>query len=206
VTRYGIEVMFQEIIPGPPRNSYQLEGYYNMDHSPTVLFARQRLRIWPPDFGNTTLCVSIPLSKLAKEKGIVNEFMRTIGYHGLMSAEFKEDERDGTLKFLEINARAWMHFWLSARCGADIIFSSYLDAIGEKTEYVEEYETGVKSIYLLADLGASMKMFLDRDLGFSDWISSLSGDVEDALFQRKDLSPFMMHCAIKVRSYLNNWF
>lgn len=201
-TRHGVEVMFQEIIPGPPSNSYQLEGYYNMSSLPTVLFARQRLRIWPLDFGNTTLCISIPLAELAEEKKMINEFIKTIKYHGLMSAEFKKDARDGTLKFLEINARAWWHFWLSARCGADIIFSSYLDAIGENTEHIEEYETGVKSMYFLNDLGASAKMLLKGDLHFKDWISSLRGDTDFALFRRNDLSPFIMGFAMQGFSLL----
>jgi len=201
-TKYGIEVMIQEIIPGPPSNSYQLEGYYNEDNRPTVLFARQRLRIWPLDFGNTTLCISIPVSKLAREKRIINEFLKKIGYCGLMSAEFKKDPRDGTLKFLEVNARAWWHFWLSARCGADIIFSSYLDAIGENTEYIEEYETGVKSIYFLNDLVASANMFLNGDLGFTDWISSLHGATDFALLRRNDLSPFIMGFAMQGFSLL----
>jgi len=196
-TRQGIEVMFQEIIPGPPNRSYQLEGYYNRDHLPTVLFARQRLRIWPLDFGNATLCVSIPLIKLHKEKNMINQLMKTLGYHGLMSAEFKEDVRDGTLKLLEINARPWWHFWLSARCGADIILYSYLDATGQKTEYVEEYETGVKSLYLMNDVFASARMFLNGSLALSDWISSLQGNIQFASFQKEDASPFIMDWVIK---------
>lgn len=194
-TRYGIEVMFQEIIPGPPSNSYQLEGYYNTDNRPTVLFARQRLRIWPLDFGNTTLCVSIPLVKLAKEKNIVNQFIETIGYHGLMSAEFKRDERDGVLKFLEINARAWWHSWLSGKCGADIIFSSYLSAIGEKNEYTEQYETGIKSICFVNDLMAAAKMFLNGNLSLREWVLSLLGSRQFAFFAKDDLCPFLVNCA-----------
>jgi predicted ATP-grasp superfamily ATP-dependent carboligase len=194
-TRNGIEVIFQEIIPGPPSHSYQLEGYYDATFRPTVLFARQRLRIWPPDFGNTTLCVSIPLERLANEKQMVSDFIRAIGYQGLMSAEFKRDSRDGMLKLLEINCRAWWHIWLSACCGADIAFSSYLDAIGEKTEYVENYETGVKSIYLLLDLLASGNMLLNRNLGFLEWLTSLRGITRFSFFPRDDLSPFIMDCA-----------
>lgn len=194
-TKHGIGVLFQEIIPGPPNNSYQLEGCYDKTYSPIVLFARQRLRVWPLDFGNTTLCVSIPLKELAKEKGMVNKLIRIIGYQGLMSAEFKEDARDGILKLLEINARAWWHFWLSAKCGADIIFSSYLDAIGEKTKLNEKYETGVKSVYFLADSGISVKMFLRGDLGFSSWVSSLKGPKEYTFLQRDDLAPFVMDSA-----------
>lgn len=205
-TRYGIEVMFQEIIPGPPSNSYQLEGYYDKDNRPTILFARQRLRIWPPDFGNTTLCVSIPLAKLAKEKNIVNQFIRTIGYYGLMSAEFKKDERDGVLKFLEINARAWWHFWLSGRCGADIIFSSYLDAIGEKTEYAQGYETGIKSICFISDLMAAANMFLNGNLSLQEWVSSLLGTRQFAFFERNDLSPFVIDCATQGFQFLKRRF
>lgn len=201
-TKFGIEMMLQDIVPGPPTNSYQLEGYYNTAHRPTVLFARQRLRIWPPDFGNTTLCVSISLEKMASEKEMVNRFLSKIGYSGLMSAEFKEDPRDGTLKFLEINARAWWHFWLSSKCGADIIFASYLDAIGEKPDYVDEYETGVKSTYLILDLMTSAKMLLSRDLGLFDWVSSYRGVSEFAFFRMDDLSPFIMDCLNKSLSVL----
>jgi len=201
-TRHNIEVMFQEIIPGPASNSYQLEGYYNKDHRPTVLFARQRLRIWPQGFGNTSLCVSIPLAKLIKEEEMINDFMRKIGYQGLMSAEFKKDPRDGILKLFEINARAWWYIWLSARCGADIVFSSYLDAIGEETDHVDEYETGVKSIWLRNDLMASGKAFLDGKLTFQGWIKSLRGVKQFTYFSRGDLSPFMMHCTTMVSQML----
>jgi len=197
-TRHAIEIMFQEIIPGPPSNSYQLEGYYNDNHRPTILFARQRLRIWPPDFGNTTLCVSIPLAKMAKEKNLINQFIRGIRYHGLASAEYKRDRRDGVTKLLEINARAWWHFWLSGRCGADIIYSSYQDTIGEKTEHIEQYESGIKSIYLLNDFAAVANGFLNGNLGLREWMASLLGIRQFAFFAKDDLSPFIIDFADRV--------
>ena len=188
-TSKKIEVMFQEIIHGPPSSSYQLEGYYNKDSCPIGFFARQRLRIWPLGFGNTTLCVSIPLTELAHKCKPVSEFIKRIGYSGLMSAEFKKDQRDGKLKILEINARIWLHFWLSAECGFDILFSSYLDAIGEKTPPFSSYTVGVKSLILANDLRVSAKMFRNGDLSFSDWLSSLQGKKQLALFDKGDLSP-----------------
>jgi predicted ATP-grasp superfamily ATP-dependent carboligase len=199
-TRHGIEVMLQEIIPGQPSNSYQLEGYYNKNYRPTILFARQRLRIWPPGFGNTTLCVSIPITRLGKEKKMVNEFIRTIRYNALMSAEFKEDPRDGKMKFLEINARPWWHFWLAAKCGADIIYHSYLDTIGQRIEYTEEYETGVKSMYLINDLRVLAHEFMTQRLDFPDWVSSLHGVAQFADFERTDSSPFIMDFVTQVFS------
>ena len=190
--KHGIEVMFQEIISGPPTNSYQLEGYYSTDHQPKVLFARQRLRIWPPGFGNTTLCVSIPIGELENEKRTMNQFIKNIGYNGLASAEFKKDDRDGSLKLLEINARPWWHIWLSGACGADILFLSYLDAIGEKTEYTEQYKEGIKSTYFTNDLMAAGKMFLNGNLSLREWASSLVGTRKSAFFSKTDPTPFLM--------------
>ena len=199
-TKNGIQVMFQEIIPGPPSNSYQLEGYYDSNHRPVCLFARQRLRIWPLDFGNTTLCVSVPLSELAREKEMVNKFIKNIQYTGLMSVEFKKDDRDGTLKLLEINGRLWLHFWLATECGVDIIFCSYLDAIGKKTGYSQEYLTDVKSVYFQNDLKASAEMLLRGELGFSEWVSSLQGKTRFTTFERGDLFPFVLNYADLTRS------
>lgn len=188
-----IEVIIQEIIRGPESNSFQLEGYFNKDFCPTILFARQRLRIWPKGFGNTTLCVSIPLTKLSKEIEMINRFIKNLGYQGLMSAEFKRDPKDGILKLLEINARAWWHFWLSEKCGADIIFASYMDSIG-KTDYCpEKYKVGLKSLDFLFDLRASLKGISERTLSISDWISSLRNTKVEAYFSPDDPSPFFMN-------------
>lgn len=90
-----------------------------------------------------------------------------------MSAEFKRDSRDGKLKFLEVNARPWWHFWLSAKCGVDILYYSYLDTIGEKIGYTDEYKTNVKGIYLNNDLLLLAHDFLNGNLDLRKWLSSL---------------------------------
>jgi predicted ATP-grasp superfamily ATP-dependent carboligase len=203
--QHGIDIMFQEIVPGPPTNSYQLEGYYNVKHNPLCLFARQRLRIWPPDFGNTTLCVSIPIVNLSEEKNSINKLISAIGHNGFASAEFKKDERDGAMKLLEINARPWWHLWLSQSCGVDIALASYLDAIGEAGTIAprEHYELGVKSVYLFGDLMAAADMLRNKKLRFHSWASSLRGVRCDAFLSRDDLSPFIIAC-LKTGSELFN--
>lgn len=193
-TQHGIDVMFQEIVPGPPTNSYQLEGYYNSKCNPLVLFARQRLRIWPPDFGNTTLCVSTPMVNLSEEKDSINKLIAAIGYNGFASAEFKKDERDGALKLLEINARPWWHFWLSASCGVDIALTSYLDAIGEAGGIAPRahYELGVKSVHLLDDFMVAADMLRNKKLRFHEWASTFRGVRCDSFLSRDDLSPLII--------------
>lgn len=199
-----IEVMFQEIISGPPNNSFQIEGYFNKEFCSNSLFARQRLRIWPPDFGNTTLCVSVPMSELAFESNQIAHFMKNIRYNGLASAEFKKDPRDGRCKLLEINARPWLHFWLSAECGVNILLSSYLDAIGEKTESKQVYAIGLKSIDLEKDILASAKMFQKRKLGFLEWISSLKGVKQLDKFDKNDAFAFFAHYLKRLTMFYRN--
>lgn len=53
-------------------------------------------------------------------------------------------------------------------------------------------------MYLLADLGASTKMFLNGNLSFREWFSFLNGPTEFAFLRKSDLSPFIMDCATKI--------
>jgi predicted ATP-grasp superfamily ATP-dependent carboligase len=186
-----LDVMFQEIIHGPAENSLQVEGYFNKESYSTGLFARQRLRIWPPDFGNSTFCVSVPLSDFSFEIKKITQFMKKIGYNGLASAEFKRDGKDGKYKLLEVNARPWLHFWLAAKCGVEIIFSSYLDAIGEKTETKQGYLVGIKSLGDVSqDMLASAKMIRERKLSYASWLCSFKGIRRLNNFEKNDLLPF----------------
>jgi predicted ATP-grasp superfamily ATP-dependent carboligase len=192
IKKHEIKIMLQEIIYGLPSESYALEGYYKSNNLPTVLFARKRLRIFPPEFGNSSLCVSIPISQLQKEKKVINKLMKNIGYNGLMGAEFKRDKRDGKLKLIEINARAWWFVEVSRRCGVDIVSSSYLDILGEKTNYVEHYKIGLKCIYLFNELRLLGKLLLKHEINPKQWFTSLFGPRCFVFLAKDDLSPFLM--------------
>ncbi len=185
-----VDVLFQEIIPGDATNLYQLEGYYNQENRPSVLFARQAIRIWPLNFGNTTLCHSIPLSDLAQERGEISKLLQQMKYTGIMSADFKRDPTDGRLKLLDINTRLWLHFWLPTECGVDILYASYLDALGEKIHNSNNYAVGVKSLHFPSDRESSKTMIQRGELSISEYTSSLIGKKVCAYFSHKDIIPF----------------
>ena len=196
---FNVDVVFQRIISGPPGLFCQLEGFYNRKSEPLILFGRRAIRIWPLNFGNTTLCSSISLSGLVKENGEIDEFLKSIKYNGIMSADFKRDPVNGRLQLLEINTRLWMHFWLPTLCGVDILFASYLDALGEKVETSQAYTTNIKSLDFISDLKSAAKMIRLQEIGFSDYVSSLMGKKVFAYYDRKDISPF-------IRFYVNQIF
>ncbi|OLB24973.1 MAG: hypothetical protein AUH17_02770 [Actinobacteria bacterium 13_2_20CM_68_14] len=62
-TREGLSLLAQEMIPGPTTNHVFLDGYVAREGTFAALLARRRLRMFPLDFGNSTMTLSIPLSE-----------------------------------------------------------------------------------------------------------------------------------------------
>lgn len=192
IKKTGFDALVQEIVPGPPASHAFLDGYCDKHSNPKALFARRRLRMWPLAFGNSSLCTSIPVSEIAPLKETLFRYLKSINYHGIFSAEFKRDERDGVFKLLEINSRtsAWFNT-LSAKCGVNLMLIAYLDAIGVTTEYTEEYEANVKWVFLTADVRASTKLYLNGDMTLRKWISSMQGKKDYLSYAKDDLRPFI---------------
>jgi D-aspartate ligase len=191
--KLGVDVMIQEIIPGPQTSHVFLDGYIDRNSNPKVLFARRRLRMWPLSFGNSSICVSIPVSEIAPFKKRLLGYLKSINYQGIFSGEFKKDQRDGVFKLLEINSRtsAWFNT-LSAKCGINIMLIAYLDAIGRDIKYSEDYEAGIKWVFLRDDLRSAIRMMLNGDLTLREWLSSLSGKKDYESYAKDDLRPFIM--------------
>jgi len=191
--RAKVDVMIQEIVLGPPTDHIFLDGYADRDLNPKALFARRRLRMWPLTFGNSSLCVSVPTSEVTSLKEMLFRYLKAIHYHGIFSAELKKSYRDGTFKLLEINSRtsAWFNT-LSAKCGINIMLIAYLDAIGRNTKYSEEYEAGIKWVFLRDDLRSAVRMVLNGDLSIREWTFSLLGKKDYVIYAKDDLTPFVM--------------
>lgn len=188
-SNHKINVMLQEVIPGPDaKNMFGIEGYFDKNFNPKALFAYCRLRGWPPVFGNTCLRESIPISDVISLKEITKNYLHRLGYNGLMEAEFKRDPRDGIFKLLEINARQSMQSSLPARCGINLVFIAYLDAIGKKVRFTENYKEGVRWIDFLSNL----QSLIDDNTTIKDWVISLANVKEWAFFAVDDLIPWII--------------
>lgn len=188
----GIEVMLQEVILGYPTNGVFIDGYMDRKNNVKVLFARQRLRMWPLDFGNSTLCVSIPISQLESLKSRLIQYLKSINYSGIFSAEFKKDTRDNCFKLIEINSRTsgWFNT-LSAKCGANIMLTAYLDAIGQEFKLLDSYEANVKLMLMIDDAKASLSMLMKGKLNLKDWALSLRGKTDYSPYAKDDIMPFV---------------
>lgn len=199
--RHGVDVLVQEIIPGPDTEIFDINAYFDKEHNPRGLFAYRRNRGWPNGFGMGCLIESIPLSSVPKVKTVV-DYLHGLGYYGLADAEFKRDPRDGELKFLEINPRLWLQNSFPARCGINLNLMAYLDATDAQPIYGGDYETGVKWMNSLKDLRSAAGMFREGRLSLAEWIHSLRGIKDLAYPPTTDLLPCVLNLVFGVRGYL----
>lgn len=150
----NLEVLLQEFIPGPADRHYFVDGLVARDGGFTVLFARRRLRIYPPRFGNSTAMISVPLDDVRGAIESLEILAPAIGLRGIFSAEFKHDHRDDRFKLLEINPRPWWYVEYAATCHADVCVPAYHDAIGLPPVAARPYRVGVRLAYPYYDLMA----------------------------------------------------
>ncbi len=116
----GFMLMAQEYVPGSAADHYFVDGFRDASGRLTGLFTRQRIRISPPDFGNSSYCRSIPIAELQAPLDSMTTLLSKLDYRGIFSAEFKRDARDGKFRILEVNTRAWTYVEFAARCGVNV--------------------------------------------------------------------------------------
>lgn len=185
----GHEVVIQEVIPGSNTNLHLVGAYFNRISEPLGIFTFRRIRQYPHVFGNGALCVSVWIPEIAE---LCTTFLKKIKYHGIIDAELKRDPRDNTFKFIEINPRTGWQNRLAARCGVNLPYIAYMDAIGENVEKTISKKEGVKWLYMFYDLMSSFESISKHELSFIEYINSLRGEKEYAIFAWNDPLPFFV--------------
>jgi predicted ATP-grasp superfamily ATP-dependent carboligase len=149
--------MLQEWIPGDPSHTILLDGFVDRHGSIRGILARRRVRMDPPKLANTACSVTIPLAEVAGAVASARRLLAAVGYRGIFNAEFKLDDRDGTWKIIEVNPRA---FWMVAhvaKCGLDLPWMSYLDALELPVPALRRYRLGRYGHYELPDAASIVR-------------------------------------------------
>jgi len=192
----GFGVILQEFIPGPGSNHYLIDGFADAHSRIRGLFARRRIRMYPPNFGNSSYMVSVPLTSLCDGAAALERIIAALHYRGIFSAEFKFDARDGRFKLLEINARAWWYIEFAGRCGVDVCRMAYFDALGDEVPEVRAYRVGARLVYPYPDFFAAADEWRAGRLSLAAWFTSWCG-AQDPMFNWSDPLP-------AVREWLGN--
>jgi predicted ATP-grasp superfamily ATP-dependent carboligase len=198
INHYEIDVVIQEIIPGPISSYYSIDGYFDHSSNPKALFARRTLRK-PSNFDNSSACVSLPLSEVSNMCDVLVRYLQSIRYYGIFHAEFKMDPRDNVGKLIEINARSWWFNSFPSACGINIILMAYLEAIGEEVPLIRDYETGMKFIWFLRDLHVFRRNLQNRMFTLSAFLSSYVGKTHWIILAQDDPKPFLMEILGRIK-------
>ncbi len=180
----ALAVQLQEYVPGPPTSHVFVDGFADRTGTIRALLARRRLRMFPTDFGNSTLMVTIRLSEAAGAVDAVRAMVEALEFRGIFSVEFKQSEADRRWYALEMNARPWWYVDYAARAGIDVIRLAWLDAQELPVVTLGDYQIGRRCVYPYYDLFAARA----TGVGVLAWLASLPG-ADQPVFRMSDLGP-----------------
>jgi len=113
-------------VPGPDLLNYSQSMYVDRHGEPVAALPTRRLRKSPPFFGVTRVG-EIARTDALREPTLA--FLRHIGWHGMVSAEWKLDPRDGRFRLMDINGRPFLTMGLLRRAGVNYPLLAWQDAV-----------------------------------------------------------------------------
>ncbi|MDO9256433.1 MAG: hypothetical protein Q7U54_13030 [Bacteroidales bacterium] len=183
-----LEVIIQEIIPGPDTLHFKYCSCIGADGRILLEFTLRKIRQSPIHYGVGAVVESIDYPELLIEG---RKLIQNIGYRGVGSAEFKLDERDGKLKLIELNPRYWQQNSLPTACGMNFALMDYLEATGQNPEPITEFTTNIKWVNRHMDFNSYIQYRNAGELSFWEWRKSLAGKKVYSHFSWDDLVPVL---------------
>jgi len=181
-------VMLQEYIPGEDSTVWMFNGYFDENSECLFGLTGRKIRTWPIHRGVTTL--GICAKNEAVEK-MSEEFMKALGYKGIVDIGYRYDARDRLYKILDVNPRIGATFRLFVKeDDMDVMKACYLHMTRQLAPTARDLD-GRKWCADDLDLGSSFFYLLEGNLALKDWINSYRGVSEAAYFAFDDPLPFL---------------
>lgn len=195
--------IIQEYIPGGNDRLYTFGSYISKSRTYRITFTGKKIRQFPPDFGTCRCGVSVHSDDIEQ---IGMEVLDALNYDGMSQVEFKHDPRDGRLKVMEVNGRAWLWVSLAVACGVNIPFAAYCDAVGKEIPRFKQKREDVVWINLFEDLlnsihGYRASGYPDYSISFREWFRSIRGKKTHAFFSWDDPVPAVIRTCRFLKSY-----
>jgi predicted ATP-grasp superfamily ATP-dependent carboligase len=185
----ALEVMLVEQIPGPDDRLCSYYTYLDRDGTPQFDFTKRIIRRFPVGMGNG--CAHIT-DRNPEVKEVALRLFRHVGLRGLANAEFKRDDRDGTLKLIECNARFTAANCLVASSGLDLAAFVYNRLVGLPPPATDRYRTGVRLWYPTQDFRAYLELRRRKQLSLWGWLRSIAHRQTLPYFRWSDPLPSVM--------------
>jgi D-aspartate ligase len=189
-------IMIQEVIPGD--GSAQL-SYAALCRAgePVAHLSARRTRQWPLDLGRASTFVET--IDAPDVEALARRVLRALRFDGIVELEFKRDPRDGMLKLLDINPRAWGWHTLARGAGVDFPYLLWRMVHGETIEPVRG-RAGVRWVRALTDVPTAIGAIRAGKLSIFGYLASLRPPIELAVLALDDPLPALLE--IPASAYL----
>ena len=192
----GTSIQIQQYIK--KEMEYQLIGC-SLDSGKNVIIPGYTNIIRQPHNTNTGYLFYESLDRLSFNKEAVAKFMDRIGYSGLFSLEFIRDS-EGKDFFLEINLRNDGNAYCVKTAGVNLPFIwCYYNWFKDLSDIHTTIDTPV---YFMPDYN-DIKVGI-HSVGFIKWIYQFMSAKSHAVFNRKDISPFVFATWRFISSHLEH--
>jgi D-aspartate ligase len=192
-------LMLQEYIPGGEDSVWMFNGYFN-DRSECLFgLTGKKIRQAPVYTGMTSLGICLKNDVVDRT---TREFMKAVGYKGILDIGYRYDARDGQYKVLDINPRLGVSFRLFvASNGMDVARALYLDLTGQHvpSSMIQE---GRKWVVEDKDFHSYRDYRRDGRITASQWLGSFRGVREGAYFAWDDPVPFLRRAGLFAKQSL----
>lgn len=193
-------VMFQEYIPGGDRDVWIFNGYFDAESRCLAAFTGVKVRQHPAKMGIASVG---ELRQNERVIQVTRDFLRAVGYRGIVDIGYRFDARDGEYKVLDINPRLGGAFRMFVDdSGMDVVRAMYLDLTGRPVPEIHATD-GRRWINEAADLVAARHYGRLDGLTFGGWLRSLRPVREGASWANDDPLPFAVTMSLLVRETLS---
>ena len=165
-TAAGLEVVLQEIIPGPDGAGANYNAYF-WDGQPLAEFTARKVRNSPPRFGSPRVTLSENIPDVI-EPG--RRILRAMGFSGFACTEFKQDARDGVWKLMEVNGRHNLSSMLAIRCGVNFPWIQYRHLVEGEPPAIGPVRDGVYWIDLIRDVGCDVRYLGSEGYSLAEYL------------------------------------
>ena len=191
-------LILQERIPGGEDELWTVGSYLDAGSRPLAVFTGHKLRQYPHAGGSCLAGVSSWNEGLAEA---ALRLLTELRFHGVSQVEFKRDPRDGRFCLMEVNARHWKWHGLAARCGVNLSYAAYRDAIGDP--YIApRQQDGVKWIVANKDVPLAALEILKGERNAGEYLRSLRGTRMDGLHALDDPLPGLLNAGTVAKQIL----
>ncbi|MEU3371938.1 ATP-grasp domain-containing protein [Streptomyces sp. NPDC006660] len=187
-------VILQEYLPREQAEDWIVHAYFDENSTPLALFTGVKVRSWPPHAGMTATAYVVDNPELA---ALAQQFVKQIGFTGIVDLDLRFDRRDGRYKLLDFNPRMGAQFRLfESVAGVDVIRAQHLHLTGRG---VPKGEQRAGRRYVVENIDLPALLAYRRDGWVSPHVPRRPAGTELAWVAGDDLRPFFAMAARSLR-------